>query len=55
MSIHPPILRYSYLKIGPWKSLVKDMRVAKGQGHISPRKFNSQGDGQGKILVTFEA
>ena len=46
MSISPPIMRCSYFKIWPWKSLVKDMCVVKGQGHISPRKFKGQGHGQ---------
>ena len=39
MSIGPPILRYSYFKIWPWKSMVKVMCVVKGEGHISPSKF----------------
>ena len=34
MSIGPPILRYSYFKIWPWKSMVKVMYVVKAQGHI---------------------
>ena len=34
MSIGPPILRYSYFKIWPWKSMVKVMCVVKAQGHI---------------------
>ena len=34
MSISPPIMRYSYLKIWPWKSVVKVMCVVKGQGHF---------------------
>ena len=46
MSICPPILRYSYFKIWPWKSLVKDMHVVKSQGHIWPWKFRGQGHGQ---------
>ena len=46
MSIGPPILRYSYFKIWPWKSMVKVMCVVKGQGHISPSKFNGHGQGQ---------
>ena len=46
MSIGPPILRYSYFKIWPWKSMVKVMCVVKGQGHIWPSKFKSQGYGQ---------
>ena len=33
MSIGPPILRYSYLKIWPWKSMVRVRCVVKGQGH----------------------
>ena len=33
MSIGPPILRYSYFKIWPWKSMVKVRCVVKGQGH----------------------
>ena len=45
MSIGPPILRYSYFKIWPWKSKVKIMCVVKGQGHVWP--WN--------LMVTFEA
>ena len=48
MSIGPPILRYSYLKIWLWKSLVNAMRMVKGQGHIRPWKFKGQGHGQGQ-------
>ena len=48
MSIGPPILRYSYFKIWPWKSMVKVMCVVKGQGHVWPSKFKGQGYGQGK-------
>ena len=48
MSIGPPILRYSYLKIWPWKSMVKVMCVVKGQGHVWPSKFKGQGYGQGQ-------
>ena len=44
MSIGPPILRYSYFKIGPWKSMVKVMCVVKGQGHVWPSKFKGQGE-----------
>ena len=41
---HPtPILRYSYFKIWPWKSMVNVMCVAKGQGHIWTWKFKGQG------------
>ena len=41
MSIGPPILRYSYFTIWPWKSMVKAMCVVKGQGqahwsHLRP-------------------
>ena len=39
MSIGPPILRYIYLKIQPWKSLVKAMCVVRGQSHIWPWNF----------------
>ena len=46
MSISPPILRYNYFKIGPWKSMVKVICVVKGQGHIWPSKFKGQGYGQ---------
>ena len=45
MSIGPPILRYSYFKIWPWKSMVKVMCVVKAQGHIWPlnsAKFKGQ-------------
>ena len=64
MSIKPPILRYSYFKIWPWKSLVKAMRVVKGQGHIWPWKFippsilkiqRSRSWPRSNPLVTFEA
>ena len=50
MSISPPILRYSYFKIWPWKSMVKVMCVCvvKGGGHIWPSKFKGQGYGQGQ-------
>ena len=48
MSIGPPTLRYSYLKIWPWKSMVKVMCVVKGQGHVWPSKFKGQGHGQGQ-------
>ena len=48
MSIGPPIMRYSYFKIWPWKSIVKVMCVVKGQGHVWPSKFKGQGDGQGQ-------
>ena len=48
MSVGPPILRYSYFKIWPWKSLVKAMRVAKGQGYMWPWKFKGQDHGQGQ-------
>ena len=43
MSIRPPILRYSYFKIWPWKSMVKVMCGVKGQGHAWPSKFKGQG------------
>ena len=39
MSISPPILRYNYFKIWPWKSMVMVICVVKGQGHIWPWKF----------------
>ena len=48
MSIGSPILRYSYLKIWPWKSLVNTMRMIKGLGHIWPWKFTDQGHCQGQ-------
>ena len=48
MSISPPILRYSYFKIWPWKSMVKVMCVVKGEGHGWPWKFKGQGYGQGQ-------
>ena len=46
MSISLPILRYSYYKIWPWKSMVKVMCVVKGQCHVWPSKFKGQGYGQ---------
>ena len=48
MSISPPILRYSYFKFWPWKSMVNVMCVVKGQGHIWPSKFKGQSYGQGQ-------
>ena len=48
MSISPPILRYSYFKIWPWKSMVKLMCVLKGQGHVWPSKFKGQCYGRGQ-------
>ena len=48
MSIGSPIPRYSYLKIWLWKSMVKVMRVVKGQGHVWPSNFNGQDYGQGQ-------
>ena len=48
MSIGPPILRYSYFKIWPWKSLVNTMCMVKGLGHIWPWKFKDQGHCQGQ-------
>ena len=48
MSISPPILRYSYFKIWPWKSMFKVMCVVKDQGHVWPSKFKGQGYGQGQ-------
>ena len=38
MSIGPLILRYSYIKIWPWKLMVKVMCVVKSQGHVWPSK-----------------
>ena len=46
MSIGPPILRYSYFKIWPRKSMVKVMCVVIGQGHVWPSKFKGHGQGQ---------
>ena len=43
-----PILRYSYFKIWPRRSMVKVMCVVKGQGHVWPTKFKGQGYGQGQ-------
>ena len=48
MSIGPPILRYSYFKIWPRRSMVKVMCVVKGQGHVWPTKFKGEGYGQGQ-------
>ena len=48
----PPILRYSYFKIWPWKSMVKVMCVVKGQGHIWPSKFKGQGYGEGQTHLS---
>ena len=48
MSIGPPILRYSYFKIWPWKSMVKIMCVVKGQDRVWPSNFKDQDYGQGQ-------
>ena len=50
--VGPPILRYSYFKIWPWKSMVKVMCVVKGQGHTWPSKFKGQGYGQGQTHLS---
>ena len=47
MSIGPPILRNSYFKILPWKSMVKVMCVVRGQGHVSTSNFKGQDYAQG--------
>ena len=48
MSIGPPILRYSYFKIGPWKSLLKRHAcVQRSMSHLT-LKFKGQGHGQGQ-------
>ena len=46
MSISPPIQRYNYFRIWPWKSMVKVICVVKGQGHLWPSNFKGQGYGQ---------
>ena len=46
MWISPPILRYNYFKIWPWKSMVKVICVVKGLVHVWPSKFKGQGYGQ---------
>ena len=48
MSISPPIVKYNYFKILPWKSMVKVICVVKGQGHIWPSKFKV------KVMVKFK-
>ena len=48
ISIGPPILRYSYFKIWPWKSMVKVMCVVKSQDHVWLSKFKGQCNGQGQ-------
>ena len=48
MSIGPPILRFGYFKIWPWKSLVNTMGMVKCQGHIWPWKLKDQGHRQGQ-------
>ena len=48
MLIGPPIQRYSYFKIWPWKSMGKVMCVVKGEGHVWPSKFKAQSYGQGQ-------
>ena len=54
MSIGPPILRYSFFKIWPRRSMVKVMCVVKGQGHVWPTK-RSRLWSRSDPLVTFEA
>ena len=53
MSIGPPILRYSYFKIWPWKSMVKVMCVVISQSHVWPSKFKGHGYGQGQTHCSF--
>ena len=57
MSIGPPILRYSYFKIWPWKSMVKVMCVVKGRSR-SCLTFKIQRSwlwSRSNLMVTFEA
>ena len=48
MSLSPPILRHSYFKIWPWKSLVNTKRMVRDLGHIWPWTFKEQGHCQGQ-------
>ena len=48
MSIGPPFCYTANFKIWPWNSLVNQMCVVKGLGHIWPWKLNDQGHCQGQ-------
>ena len=48
ISTGPPILRCSYFKIWPRRSMVKVMCVVIGQGHVWSSKFKGQCYGQGQ-------
>ena len=54
MSIGPPVLRYSYFKILPWKSMVKVMCVVKGS-HLTLKIQRSRSWSRSNPLVPFEA
>ena len=47
MALGPPIMRSSYFKIWPWKSLVITMHMDRDVGHIWLWKFKDQGHCQG--------
>ena len=55
MSISPPILRYSYFKIWPWKSMVKVMCVVKVKVTFDFKIQRSRLWSRSNPLVTFEA
>ena len=55
MTIGPPILRYSYLKFWPWKSMVKFMCVVKCQVTFELQIQMSKLWSRSNPLVTFEA
>ena len=55
MSIGPPILRYSYFKIWPWKSMAKVMYVVKSRSRLTFKIQRSRLWSRSNPLVTFEA
>ena len=55
MSIGPPVLRYSYFKIWPWKSMVKVMCGQRSRSCLTFKIQRSRLWSRSNPLVTFEA
>ena len=55
MSIGPPILRYSYFKIWPWKSMVKVMCGQRSRSRLTLEIQRSRLWSRSNLMVTFEA
>ena len=55
MSIGPPILRYSYFKIWPWKSMVKVVCSQRSRSCLTLKIQRSRLWSRSNLMVTFEA